>query len=208
VQTICIWSSWCHCRLIISCPSKIQNGLPFWCWLTEVVLEKRPLNGCSVVVEPVSLLQQLWAVCTVLLESHIHSSFSVAGPTAWNSLPVEFRHKFTYSLFCSHRKTFLFSKFYSQWHCVLFAVFFVSLSYCQATLNVGWRAPLAHDWLIDWLNWVMRHRRGYLSGSRCKWSGYGPADATATPSSPASLKSRLVKPIWFWFTQVVFEMGY
>ena len=31
---------------IISCFSKIQNGLPFWCWLTRVVLEKRPLNVC------------------------------------------------------------------------------------------------------------------------------------------------------------------
>jgi len=46
-QTICIWSSWCHCHPIISCCSKIQNGLPFWCRLTQVVLEKRPLNGCS-----------------------------------------------------------------------------------------------------------------------------------------------------------------
>jgi len=42
VQMICIWSSWCHCHPIISCSSKIQNGLPFWCWLTQVVLEKRP----------------------------------------------------------------------------------------------------------------------------------------------------------------------
>ena len=41
---ICIWSSWCHCHPIISCFSKIQNGLPFWCRLTQVVLEKRPLN--------------------------------------------------------------------------------------------------------------------------------------------------------------------
>jgi len=32
---------------IASYSSKIQNGLPFWCQLTEVVLEKRPLNGCS-----------------------------------------------------------------------------------------------------------------------------------------------------------------
>jgi len=32
---------------IISYSSKIQNGLPFWCRLTEVVLEKRRLNGCS-----------------------------------------------------------------------------------------------------------------------------------------------------------------
>jgi len=34
--------------------------------------------------------------------------------------------------------------------------------------------------------------RGYLSGVRCKWSAYGPADDTATPSLLASLKSRLV----------------
>jgi len=25
---------------IISCFIKIQNGLPFWCWLIQVVLEK------------------------------------------------------------------------------------------------------------------------------------------------------------------------
>ena len=35
---------------IISCSSKIQNGLPFWYQLTKVVTEKRALNGCSVVV--------------------------------------------------------------------------------------------------------------------------------------------------------------
>jgi len=40
VQMICIWSSWCHCHPIISCSSKILNGLPFWCQLTQVVLEK------------------------------------------------------------------------------------------------------------------------------------------------------------------------
>jgi len=41
-------------------------------------------------------------------------------------------------------------------------------------------------------NWVMRCWRGYLSEMRCKWFAYGPADATATPSSFGSLKSRLV----------------
>jgi len=39
VQMICIWSSWCHCHPVISCFSKIQKGLPFWCRLTRVVLE-------------------------------------------------------------------------------------------------------------------------------------------------------------------------
>jgi len=32
---------------IISCFSKIQHGLPFWCRLIQVVREKRPLNRCS-----------------------------------------------------------------------------------------------------------------------------------------------------------------
>ena len=41
-------------------------------------------------------------------------------------------------------------------------------------------------------NWVLRYWHGYLSGERCKWFAYGPADATATRSSLASLKSRMV----------------
>jgi len=36
------------------------------------------------------------------------------------------------------------------------------------------------------------HWCGYLSGARCKWFAYGPADATATPSSLAPVKSRMV----------------
>ena len=47
VQMICIWSSWCHCHPIISCSSKIQDVLPFWCRPTQVVLEKRLLNRCN-----------------------------------------------------------------------------------------------------------------------------------------------------------------
>ena len=30
---------------IISCSSKIQNDWPFWCQLTQVVLDRMPLNG-------------------------------------------------------------------------------------------------------------------------------------------------------------------
>ena len=29
---------------------KSRLVLPFWCWLTQVVLEKRLLSGCSVIV--------------------------------------------------------------------------------------------------------------------------------------------------------------
>jgi len=41
-------------------------------------------------------------------------------------------------------------------------------------------------------NWVVRYWRGhYLSGARCKWFAYDPADGTATPSSLAPVKSRM-----------------
>jgi len=38
------------CHPIISCFSKIQNGLAFWCQFTHVILEKRPLNVCVCVI--------------------------------------------------------------------------------------------------------------------------------------------------------------
>jgi len=41
-------------------------------------------------------------------------------------------------------------------------------------------------------NWLMRCWRCYLSGAWCKCLAYGPADATAIPSSLVSLKSRLI----------------
>jgi len=54
-------------------------------------------------------------------------------------------------------------------------------------------------------NWLVRCWRGYLTGASCKWFAYGPADVTATLSSLASLKSRLVLPFWCRSTQVVPE---
>jgi len=39
-------------------------------------------------------------------------------------------------------------------------------------------------------NWVTRCWHGYLSGARYRWFAYGPADATAILSFPASLKCR------------------
>jgi len=47
---------------------------------------------------------------------------------------------------------------------------------------------------------------GYLSGARCRLA-YGPADATATQFSLASVKSRLVLSSWYWLTWVDPEKG-
>ena len=38
-------------------------------------------------------------------------------------------------------------------------------------------------------NWVLRYWCGCLSGARCKWCAYSPADVTATPLSLAAVKS-------------------
>jgi len=45
--------------LTVSCFSNNQIGLPFWYWLTWVVPEKWPLNGC---------------VCVCVLEEHLLTS--------------------------------------------------------------------------------------------------------------------------------------
>ena len=47
---------------------------------------------------------------------------------------------------------------------------------------------------------------GCLSGARCRLA-YGPADATATHSAIASVKSRLVLPFWYRLTRVVPDKG-
>ena len=54
--------------------------------------------------------------------------------------------------------------------------------------------------------WVVRCRRGYLSGARCRHA-CGPADANATHCLLASVKSRLVLPFLYWLTWVVPEKG-
>jgi len=45
VQT-CIWPSWCHCHSLSLASVKSRLVLPFWYWLTRVVLDEGPLNGC------------------------------------------------------------------------------------------------------------------------------------------------------------------
>ena len=47
--------------------------------------------------------------------------------------------------------------------------------------------------------WLMRYWHGYLSGARCKWLAYGPADATATPSS---LLQKNCLTVWYRLTRL------
>jgi len=70
----------------------------------------------------------------------------------------------------------------------------ISSSYClQCFDNVGW-ASEEHS-ACKKLSDEMLAR---LSRVRCKWCAYGPADATATVSSLASLKSSAGLPRLWW----------
>jgi len=55
-------------------------------------------------------------------------------------------------------------------------------------------------------NWAVRSWCGYLSGAWCGWVAYSPVDATATPSSLASLKFRLVIYL-FWLFWLEMEVN-
>ena len=61
--------------------------------------------------------------------------------------------------------------------------------------DISWTTWTCSKWTVLWRcwlggrknilpmkTWVMRCWHGYLSGARCKWLTYGPADATDTPS--------------------------
>ena len=76
---ICIWFSWCHCHPIISCFSKIQNGLSFWYWLTWVVPDEG--HKTVVVVDVVVIIVLIfWCWCVVdvwILLSNMFYSTSV-----------------------------------------------------------------------------------------------------------------------------------
>jgi len=59
--------------------------------------------------------------------------------------------------------------------------------------------------------WPVKNRvvgcwHGYLSGAMCRLA-YGPVDATATHTSFASVKSRMVLPFWYQPTRVVPDKG-
>jgi len=72
--------SWCHCHPIISCSSKIQNGLPFWCRLTQVVLERGHFTDVVVVV-------YAW---------HIHSLFLLYWSRCWSVCRVRTCYKVSF----------------------------------------------------------------------------------------------------------------
>jgi len=80
VQT-CVWPSWCHCHSLSLASVKSRLVLPLWYWLTWVVLDKGPLNGCVCVLNWRCQLTQVhlyimaikwWLCCCCVLVCHYH----------------------------------------------------------------------------------------------------------------------------------------
>jgi len=83
--------------------------------------------------------------------------------------------------------------------CILVCLIVNSMVWTKMIINCFWKSLNALTPLVGWeeghlacKNWLVRYWCSYLSGARCKWFAYEPADATATPSSLAPVKSRMV----------------
>ena len=89
VQTF-IWPSWCHCHSLSLASVKSTLVLPFWYWMTRVVLDKGLLNGCVfvcmfhnkyVAVEP-TFMQSTCCATTAAVNICCPCQISAANPTA------------------------------------------------------------------------------------------------------------------------------
>jgi len=115
-------------------------------------------------------------------ETHTRlTSVAAAWPILFHPLP-DFRQRGCWSLLCRLSDT-------STAVSAAVIVHIVSLHQLPSVL---WHCWLGGRKGIRPVKTLVRYWRGYLSGVRCKWFAYDPADAIATPSSLASLKSRIV----------------
>ena len=74
VQT-CIWPSGFHCHLLCLASVKSRLVLPFWYWLTRVVLDKESLNRCVCVLY--NAQNSIVLILAVLITAYTSSSWPV-----------------------------------------------------------------------------------------------------------------------------------
>jgi len=133
-----------------------------------------------------------WNAMNLLMYCHTSLAYTQPGLVArnqelcsrkWASMARQVSSNVRVSLFFAHKSIYV----------------IVNLRVCFMHVYVLFHVFSAVMLLIWWQeghpackNWVVRYWHGYLSGVRCKWFAYGSADATATPSSLAPVKSRMV----------------
>jgi len=111
-----------------------------------------------------------WHCCTT---NKYQRTFAVCGPVMWNSCLTSVRNtELSLNCFRWEVKTSL-PQSLSTW--------------------CSWQSSAMNAWTPN-LQTELNYRRGYLFGARYKWLACVSADATAIPSSLASVKSRVVSP--------------
>jgi len=85
---ICIWPSSCHCHSLSLASVKSRLVLPFWYWLTRVVPEKGPLNGCACVCVCVTYSDMNYRVIQLPFDFHAPCPEQMELDSQWNSWPT------------------------------------------------------------------------------------------------------------------------
>jgi len=86
--------SWCHCHSLSLASVKSILVLPFWYWLTRVVLDRGPLNGCNNNnnnTMPSYYITVLWRRRSKVHSSLIFVLFCIAYRNFFHSLGIEYR---------------------------------------------------------------------------------------------------------------------
>jgi len=103
----------------------------------------------------------------------LHYEYRYSAPASW------------YSVTDSSQKSLIDDLQVSAENCFVWPNLFIpSVHWCCWLGSKTGIQPVKH--------WVVGYWRDYLSGARCKWFAYSPADVTAAPSSLAPAKSRMV----------------
>jgi len=124
------------------------------------------------------LAAESWIIAILLLLQPFYSRLS--GTTWVSRYQYQKKHSFAHLSWSSS------SLYQLLWFTTIHSILSVQITCLTIFLHNLLSSLSSTSWHEVY---IMRYWHGYLLGVRCKWFAYDPADATATPSSLASLKS-------------------
>jgi len=88
---------WCHCHSLSLASVKSRLVLPFWCQLTQVVPDEKPLNGCACVCV---------CVCVCVCEVSTKRNQNKHANGLWFGMPLKTMMLTNVSHFCAGDKPY------------------------------------------------------------------------------------------------------
>jgi len=187
------WAHWCH--LANMNELSICGGNAAWCQVT--------LTACYYYCYYIGLYQVVCLVCIwIQIFISLFNKIWIECMNAYNNNQLNSFIQDNPAIAASNVKTLV------CWNVLLLLKLTGCINLVHWAVLKYLPSVLWHCWfgvrksIRPVTNWVMRCWHCYLSGARCNWFAYGPADATATPSS--LLRSN---PNWFFIFLVPFYPG-